>query len=134
MPETNANPTNRFVAYLRDRISAIASRKSEQEIAEAIGYHEAATIRRIKDGEARVPLDKVGALAEALEVDPAYLAHIWLVSHVPGGSDLFKATMTPNEHEILEIIRNASGHSDPAIGEEARRQLEAIFRLNITPN
>ena len=122
---------NVFVAYLRDRIIAIADRKSEREIAEEIGFHNPETIRRIKDGELRLPLDLVGAIAKALEVDAPYLANLWLASHVPDGSDLVEPMMTPNETEILEIIRNVTEHGDPKITEETRHLLEAIFRYTV---
>ena len=91
---------NVFVDYLHDRIIAIADRKSEREIAEEIGYHNPETIRRIKDGELRLPLDLVGAIAKAIEVDAAYLARLWIASHVPDGADLVEPMMTPNESEI----------------------------------
>ncbi len=135
MTDTDANrPINYLVAYLQDRISAIANRKSEQEIAEEIGYHSAETIRRIKDGELRLPLDMVRALASALEVDPPYLANLWLASYVPHGEELVKPMMTTNESEFSEIIRNVTELSDPKITEDTRSLLEAVFRYTVNRN
>ena len=129
MTDTDANrPTNYLVAYLQERLGAIADRKGDQEIAEEIGYRNAETIRRIRDGEMRLPLDMVGALARALEVDPPYLANLWLASYVPDGEELVKPMMTTNESEILEIVRNVTEHRDPKITEETRNLLEAVFQ------
>lgn len=123
--------TNLFLAYLRDRIIAIADHKSEREIAEEIGFHNPESIRRIRDGELRLPLDLVGPIAKALEVDAPYLAHLWLASHVPDGADLIEPMMTPNESEFLEIFRDVSEHRDPKIDDETRHLLEAIFRYTV---
>lgn len=135
MPDSNTKRSlNPFVAFLREKIDAIADRRSEQEIAEAIGYHRADVIRRIKEGEARLPLDKVSPIARALEVDGRLLAHLWLVQHVPTAPELFGPVMSANEVKLLEVVRNASDHSDPPVTEEKRRQLEAIFHCRVSKN
>ena len=92
-----ARPTNAFTSYLAARIDAVAHVKDETQIAVEIGYSGPRIVAMFKTGEARVPLDKIAPLAKALDCDPAFLGHLWMVQMVPNGAELFRPVMTPNE-------------------------------------
>jgi plasmid maintenance system antidote protein VapI len=51
--------------------------KSQKEIAESCGWPKPNFVTMLKKGDSRLPLDKVGPLALALDVKPVYM--FWLV-------------------------------------------------------
>lgn len=86
----------------------------------------------IKSGSTRLPLDRVPALARALDVDPARLLQLaveqWAGSAVARAFDsIFETIVTHNEAGWREVIREASGNTDPAITTRARSSVRAIF-------
>jgi transcriptional regulator with XRE-family HTH domain len=82
----------RFVRHIDRLINQ--SEKTQREIALAMGYERSNLISMFKQGITRVPLDKVPALAEALDVDPAELIVMWLSDYEP---------------ELLEVINSNVG-------------------------
>ena len=71
----------RFVRHIDDLINA--SGKSQRQIAYEMGYDKPNLITMFKQGTTRVPAEKVPALAEALEVDPAALLRMWMEDYSP---------------------------------------------------
>jgi hypothetical protein len=72
----------------------------------------------VKNGPARLPLDRVPALATALDVDPARLLQLALAQWAGSGAarafdSIFETVVTKNEIGWLNEIRDASGHTDP---------------------
>ena len=72
-----------------------------------------------KYGEVKVPLDKIPALAKALEVDPAHLFRLALEQYWPALGEtiqgIFGRIATENEFELLiKPWREATGDADPA--------------------
>ena len=61
-----------------DRVRDLSHRKSQAEIAAEAGFVNANFVSLLKSGKNKVPLDRVPALARALEVDPAYLMRLAL--------------------------------------------------------
>jgi len=79
-----------------------------------------------------VPLDRVPALARALEVDRAYLMRLSLEQSVGVTAanaivDCFGTPVTENERGWLDEIRDASLNSDPRLTARSRSTLRAIF-------
>ena len=86
----------------------------------------------IKSGATRLPVDRVPALAEALNVDPARLLQLaleqWTGSAAARAFEtIFATVVSSNEVGWLDEIRDASGHSDPVITTRARSAIRAIF-------
>ena len=117
-----------FVAYLATRLDAIAGHKDLAEIAREIGYERPRIIEMFRSGETRVPLDKVARLARAVGADAAFMGHLWLSDIAGQDSEVFQPFVTEHEFAILQVIRQASLHTDPAISELQERQLVAMFR------
>ena len=86
----------------------------------------------IKAGSSKLPLDRVPAMAKALEVDPKYLFTLALdqagfeTTHA-AVDDIFKTIVSDNEVDWLNEIRDASSHSDPRLTNRLRTSLRAIF-------
>src|SRR6056297_3865375 len=64
--------------YIERRVLELKSKKSQIEIATEAGYVNPNMITMIKQGSTKVALDRVPALARALECDPAYLMRLSL--------------------------------------------------------
>ena len=86
----------------------------------------------VKTGVSKLAIDRVPALAQALECDPAYLMRLALEQEV--GSTASKALVeilgTPvsaNERLWLSDIRDASGNSDPRPTTRARTAIRSVF-------
>jgi transcriptional regulator with XRE-family HTH domain len=60
-------------AYLTKRILELRPRKSQVEIATEAGFINVNMMSMLKSGKSKIPLDRVVALAKALEVDPSFL-------------------------------------------------------------
>lgn len=96
-----------IAAYLDKQIDALRGRKTQREIASETGYTRPNIISMFKRGETKVPLDKIPALAKALEADPAHLFRLGVEQYWPGISDTVRqifgslAAATTNEEEII---------------------------------
>lgn len=85
----------------------------------------------IKSGTSRMPLDRVPALAKALDVDPALLLKLAVEQQDSALGiaidQIFGTTVTRNELAWLEAIREASGHSNPHLTAKAMRAIPDTF-------
>jgi hypothetical protein len=117
--------------YLFTQIEAISSMKTQREIAAEAGYDRPNIISMFKRGEMKVPLDRVGALAKALHVDPGHMMRLALDQSYPELGPVFRSifghTVTDNEFAIIEVIRKASENTNPGVSTALKSQLEDIF-------
>lgn len=117
---------------LTTRITALiqASGKSQAQIAEEIGYPKGNIIAMFKMGVTKVPLNKVGPLAKALDTDPADLVRLALATYYPDTYETVKKHLgelvSKNEVEILRTIREAACDGDPKMGSD---QMDALISL-----
>lgn len=86
--------------------------KSQKQIAEEAGFPKPNIITMFKQGSTKVPLEKVGKLAKALEVDPVNLLKMCLREYLPDTyteiEKMFgQPILTQNELELLQVIRSA---------------------------
>ncbi len=109
--------------------------KSQKQIAEEAGFNKPNVISMLKQGTTKVPLDKVGRVAKALEVDPVHLFKMCLREYYPDTykevEKMFGQTiLTENEVEILEVVRSANVENPKLRTEDERvRILMAIETL-----
>jgi len=106
--------------------------KIQTEIAAEAGFPNANFLSMVKTGVSKLAIDRVPALARALECDPAYLMRLALEQEV--GSTAAKALVeilgTPvsaNERLWIAEIRDASGNSDPRPTTRARAAIRSVF-------
>jgi hypothetical protein len=118
--------------FIDRRILELRPRKTQSLIASEAGFSQHNMLTNIKIGTSKLPLDRVPALAKALECDPAHL-FMMAVEQLGGETTaltirkIFGTVVTENETAWLEEIRDASGHSDPSLTSRSRAALRAIF-------
>lgn len=131
---SNKNPYahTRLVAFLQTQILKQRPIKNQVEIAAEAGFRSTNMLSMIKAGKAKLPLDRVPALAKALGCDPRYLFR--LAVEQSGGEtirkameEIFGAVVSANEVAWLEEIRQASGNADPRLTSRARSAIRGIF-------
>ena len=114
------------------RIEALKGRKSQRQIAEEVGFPNQNILSMLKTGKTKIPLDRVPALATALECDPAPLFRLALEQTFEGSAlmavrNIFKTVLTENELAWIELLRSASGNSDPHLTARRARIIRAVF-------
>ncbi|PJE34604.1 transcriptional regulator [Pseudooceanicola lipolyticus] len=122
----------RLVAFIERRVLELKPKKSQADIAAEAGYVNANMVTMIKQGSSKVALDRVPALARALECDPAYLMGLALEQAIGRTAaeavvEIFGVPVTLNERAWVEAIREASGHSDPRLTSRSQAAINAIF-------
>jgi hypothetical protein len=132
MSRTKPHAESRLAKFIAKRILELAPRKSQVEIAAAAGFNTPNVLSMIKGGTTKLPLDRVPALAAALETDPKHLFLITLDQHGFEGTkatvaEIFGTIVTKNEAAWLAAIREASDHSDPALTSRGRAAVRGIF-------
>ncbi len=119
-------------AFVAHRIAALRPRKSQAAIATEAGFINVNVLSMIKTGTSKLPLDRVPALAKALECDPARLFRMALMqsgkeTSWPVIEDVFGTVVTRNEVAWLEALREASGNTDPTMTVRARAAIFGVF-------
>lgn len=122
----------RLTKYLEKRILELRPKKTQIAIAAEVGFHNPNMLAMIKAGTAKLPLDRVAALATALECDPVMLFQLAVEQAGENTTELairqiFKTLVTENEVAWLEEIRRASGLSNPSLTTRARSAIRGIF-------
>jgi transcriptional regulator with XRE-family HTH domain len=106
--------------FLERRIDELRGLKSQREIATAAGFKRPNVLSMFKTGETLVPVDRIPALAKALNVDAVHLLRLRfqdpsselgpVIAEITG-----RHMATANERAILlDKWRAASRNADPA--------------------
>lgn len=122
----------RLAEFITRRVLELRSKKSQRDVAVEAGFNNVNMLSLIKSGTSKVPLDRVPALARALEVDARLLFRLALEQS--GGEttrraveEIFGTVVSQNEIAWLEEIRDASGNTDPSLTSRARSAIRGIF-------
>ena len=123
---------SRLAKFVDRRILDLAPKKAQRDIALEAGFRNVNMISMIKSGSAKLALDRVPAMAKALEVDPK---HLFVLALEQTGfettraavGDIFAAIVTTNEADWIEELRDASDGTDPRLNRRARTALRALF-------
>ena len=121
----------RLPTFLTKRVLELKPKKTQAEIAIETGFVNPNMLAMIKGGSSRLPLDRVSALAKALDVDPAHLLLLALEQMI-GSTEAqaivttLSTAVTSNEMGWIHALREASGHSNPPL---TRRGRAAIFSI-----
>ena len=129
---TNPYQNTPTAKLITDRIRDLSHRKTQAEIASDAGFANANMMTFLKTGKNKVPLDRVPSLANALEVDPAYLMRLALDQAVGATAakaiiEIFGTPATENEQSWLVELRDASDNTDPRITARSRAALRGVF-------
>gem|GEM_PF-662785 len=132
MPIRKPYADTRLPRFIETQVLALRPLKSQADIAAEAGFTNPNMISMIKSGGTRLPIDRVPALAKALDVDPRRLLQL-AVEQLAGATaartfdEIFGTIVTLNEIAWLKELREASDHGDPALTTRARSSLRAIF-------
>ncbi|PQO24901.1 transcriptional regulator [Rhodobacteraceae bacterium WD3A24] len=121
----------RLAKFLQKRILEMRP-KTQNDIASEAGFIHTNMLTMIKQGASKLPLDRVPALAEALECDPRLLAKLALeqtagATSVRAIEEIFGTVVTRNELAWIEELRDASDHADPSLTSRGRAAVRGIF-------
>lgn len=105
------SPTAKAVAAALNK-----SLKTQREVSNEVGFERPNVISMIKNGEMKMPIDRVPAFAEACGVDPVQLIKTAMEEYHPETwrvlVEASEAPLTRNEAVILRAIRAmAQGHA-----------------------
>ena len=94
------------------------SGKTQKEIATEIGYDSANIITMFKQGLTKLPINTVGSIALALEIDPVFLLRLAFNEYFPETFEAIEDTLgttfiTENERNLLEQFRQNTNNTDP---------------------
>lgn len=101
--------------FLADRIAAID--KTQRQIAEECGFDNPNVISMFKQGQAKLPINRISSLAKALDVDSAYLLRLAMLEYLPDTwehiENIMKSTvLTVHELELVRSFREVTGEND----------------------
>ena len=109
-------PKMTVAQYLNTKINE--SGKTQKEIATEIGYDSPNVITMFKQGLTKLPMNTIGPIARALEVDPVYLLRLAFNEYMPETFDAIEHALgttlvTENERKLLQQFRQSTNNSDP---------------------
>lgn len=112
--------------------------KSQAQIAREVGYGQRPNlVSMIKSGQSKLPVQKIGAFAKALGVDPSFLFRLVMSEYSPATweaiNDIEGAIpVTQNERGILEELRKLSGNRDPKLQTPTQHRALKAFVESMT--
>jgi len=123
---------SRLSEFITRRVLELRPRKSQLEIAAEAGFINPNMMSMLKNGATKVPLDRVPALARALDTDPRYLFRLALEQSGDETArsaveEIFGTIVSKNEVGWLEELRDASDNSDPTLTARLRSTIRGIF-------
>jgi transcriptional regulator with XRE-family HTH domain len=106
----NVNQLSRL-ALLLEKVTSTSNR-TQREIAEEAGFKNQNMITMIKQGDAKLPLDRVPAMAHALRIEPLQLFNLALEQFYQDEAlkelqAILPPALTPAEKELIDIVREA---------------------------
>lgn len=122
----------RLAQYLERRVLELKPRKTQSEIAAQAGFVNPNMVTMIKQGKSKAALDRIPALASALECDPGFLMRLALEQAVGRTAaaaviEIFGTPVSEHERGWIEAIRTASDNSDPRLTSRSQAAINAIF-------
>lgn len=113
---TKQSPIRTTVAdFIADRLAE--SDKTQREIAQECGFEKPNIITMFKNGATKLPMNRIGPLAKALNADPAHLLRLVMTEYFPDTwidiENIMQSTvLTANELELVRAYRQVTGDSD----------------------
>lgn len=122
----------RLAKFLETRVLELKHKKTQAEIAEEAGFVNQNMITMLKKGSTKVPIDRVPALAKALESDPALLLRLALEQSEGSTAaaaiyEIIGQPISKNEMAWIVEIRDASGDTDPRLTSRAAAVIRGVF-------
>ena len=128
MSTPHVSPT---MVFLRNAIEN--SPKTQREIARDAGFANANALSMMKTGECKVPVNRIPALAAALDVDTKLFLQIAMREYHPEIwmtiDEFMRPSFSPIEENILETYHLALVDYDIPWSDELKRTLISVFEL-----
>ena len=123
--------TSQVARFVNSRIEATG--QLQKDIAMQVGFDKPNMITMIKQGKTRLPLDKVGPMAKALETDPVRLLSMCMEEYHPATwkaiAPYMESAMTADERKLLSALRAwVGGPFLSALNEESRNCFENFLQ------
>jgi transcriptional regulator with XRE-family HTH domain len=113
-------------------LKGLEGRKNQLQVAKEAGFPHPNMLSMIKNGKSRLPLQKVPALAEALEIDPALLFRSALSENWPGYERvvlrIFGDVLTLEEREMIAFMRHVRDGKIPQLDYRLERAIKAALK------
>ena len=120
--------TNNTAKLIGTAMKALEGRKTQAQVAKEAGFPHPNMVSMIKHGKARLPLERVPALAEALEIDPAHLFRLTLAENWPGYErvvlQIFGDVFTMEEREMIAFLRHVCDGKVPQLNRRLERAIK----------
>lgn len=121
-----------FARFLDKRISQLRGKRTQREIASLAGFANAPMLSMIRHGTSKCPVDRVPALADALETDPRHLLRLALMQDWGSTSarvidEVVGTVVSRNEQVWIEELRDVTANADPVLTTRLRAQFRALF-------
>ncbi|MBP1152776.1 helix-turn-helix domain-containing protein [Methylocaldum sp. RMAD-M] len=97
------------------------SKKTRTEIAKEVGYDRPEIINMFESGLTRIPIERIGRFAIALDLEPRFLIRLAMAEYMPEvfktleqifGAGLF---LTKNEEQLIRMLRKITDNTDPSL-------------------
>ena len=125
------NTRSKVAALIADRIEATG--QLQKDIAAKAGFPKPNIITMLKQGKTRLPLDKIGPMARALETDPIHLLQLCMEEYHPSTwkaiAPFMESAMTEDELRLLKALRTwVGGPFLSALNEESRAHFDKFMQ------
>lgn len=103
-----SQPKSTVATFLSDQIDL--SPKTQREIAEMVGFENPNIISMLKEGHMKVPLNRIGALATVLGIDPSHFMRMVLEEYMPETWEaveraLGRMILSAEEEHLIRVFR-----------------------------
>jgi SOS-response transcriptional repressor LexA len=122
--------------YLTARMNAVG--KTNADLARETGYppQNVSFISMIRNGKAKLPINKVVLFAKALEEDPVFLLRKVLQEYSPDTAAVIEeviesrmGTLTQGERELLDVFRRESAGLPVQLTEAEMKPVREVFKV-----
>jgi transcriptional regulator with XRE-family HTH domain len=131
---TQTENLSEMARLLTTRLEDLSYRKNQKDVADEVGFTNRNMLSLIKSGQTKLSLDRVPAMAKALELElksvmlPA-LRQYYTEDVIGALRETFGSTETATEHEILVIARK-NMDTTQSLSYETRAALRDAFAHN----
>jgi hypothetical protein len=124
------NETTELCLLLRQRLQELGEKASLDTVAHAVGYINPRTVELFLTGEAKLPLDKVPAMARALDLEPSHLFRMALRQYWGDSSEasvITRCLVSTDEVAILDLLRSITGETELSLTPELVERIRSAF-------
>lgn len=124
--------TSNTATMIATALKRLEGRKKQSQVSKEAGFQHPNMLSMIKHGKSRLPLERVPALAEALEIDPALLFRIALSENWPGYERvvlrIFGDVLTMEEREMIAFMRHVCDGKVPLLDHRLERAIKGALK------